>query len=72
MHGFTYQRTGPAQFCHFIKNRSVEFKKFKNLRNFKIKNPKKTNDYLKNLGQNRIQKFIVFHAGKIKEVLAGL
>jgi hypothetical protein len=65
-------KAGLVWFCWFTKNRPVEFEIFKNLRNFEIKNPKKTSDYLKDFGQNRIQKFIVFRPEKFKEVLTGL
>jgi hypothetical protein len=34
-------KIGPDWFYRFTENRSVQFKVFKNLRNFKIKNPKK-------------------------------
>jgi hypothetical protein len=46
---------GPVWFCRFIKNRSIEFEIFKNLRNFKIKNSKKASLNLKNFSQNRIK-----------------
>jgi hypothetical protein len=52
----------------WFKNRWVEFEIFKNLRNFKIKNPKKTRHNFKNFDQNIIKKFVVFHPEKFKQV----
>jgi hypothetical protein len=46
----------------------VEFEIFKNLRNFKIKNPKKTRHNFKNFDQNIIKKSVVFHPKKFKQV----
>jgi hypothetical protein len=42
------------------------------LRNFEIKNPKKTSLHLKNFGQNRIQKYIAFRPRKIKKGVASV
>jgi hypothetical protein len=48
-------KPGLVRFCRFTENRPVEFGIFKTLRNFEIK-ILKTSNYLKNFGQNRIQK----------------
>jgi hypothetical protein len=45
-------------FCRFIENQSVEFE---------IKNPKNISLYLKNIDENRIQKYIAFHPEKNRE-----
>jgi hypothetical protein len=65
-------KTGPVRFCWFIEKWSVEFEIFKKLRNFKIKNSKKTSLHFNNFGQNRIQWFIVFHRRKIEAASAGV
>jgi hypothetical protein len=52
----------------FTENRPVEFEIFKKLRNFGIKILKKTGHHFKNFGQNKIQKFIIFHPGKSRKV----
>jgi hypothetical protein len=61
-------KTDLIQFYRFTENQMIEFEIFENLRNFKIKNSKKTSLHFKTFGQNRIQKFVVFHPRKIKKV----
>jgi hypothetical protein len=64
-------KTGLVRFCRFIENKPIEFEIFKILRKFEIKILK---NYLhfKNFGQNRIQKFVVFHRRKIEARSAGV
>jgi hypothetical protein len=61
-----------VRFYWLTENRLIGFENFKNLENIEIKNPKKTRLYFKNSSQNRIQKFIFFHAGKIAADFAGV
>jgi hypothetical protein len=61
-------KTGPARFCQFTENRSVEFEIFKILRNFEIQNPKKLSFTLRILIKTEFKILLYFIVEKSRQV----